>query len=634
MCGGDPGEKSRRRIDPRMNDEEIRLSVVHLLRAYFDKSADVDPLNDERVVDISHDHISALADIILYTSNPILYRELKEKTRNDAVTMLTNSALRFKLPESLMCMIAYRHSQTDIMNNEIVKIADDIVFTAKKNEEFYHKKRDGLLEWGRCPEEDIYNRYNNALINPNGIEGWVPAVIEYQDIWIKRDQFDMYPGRWDRDDSKVDAFAVYLHGNHNNHLSRYVTRDLLKKPPSFYGIPWIINENENDENDWIKVKLTQQRTWIYYDLQRLSILPKSSNPDSYIKVTLTASFPNSRACTFFAERNPQGSIFVDYPADIFSPRPLFIDEDAPAPPPPDFTRQIIVVGSINNRYLFHNTYDNDHENYEPLPTYIYWRMPYEISDERDRIFHFEDLLKIFDKSPFIDREKTFLSVLNQITRSEGDPHRGLWIIWNTEPLNNGPRKYILLSDLILIYNYASSNYEFIPNTNMIININECITQLLLDFDSISINATSMASTEARIESTLTTSERTEAQIRLALSEERALARSAARRRREAGIIDDEEEDTVIEPVYVRPRQRVRAHVPSINSKKLPMRIRDIIVADIISKGDECSITMEPLTAENLAITSCFHFFEKTAINKWISENHTCPQCRERTTLFA
>ena len=74
-----------------MNDEEIRLSVVHLLRAYFDKSPSVDPLNDERVVDISRDHISALADIILYTSNPIYYYELKDKTYNDAVAMLANS---------------------------------------------------------------------------------------------------------------------------------------------------------------------------------------------------------------------------------------------------------------------------------------------------------------------------------------------------------------------------------------------------------------------------------------------------------------------------------------------------------------------------------------------------------------
>jgi len=105
-------------------------------------------------------------------------------------------------------------------------------------------------------------------------------------------------------------------------------------------------------------------------------------------------------------------------------------------------------------------------------------------------------------------------------------------------------------------------------------------------------------------------------------------------RAEEAETEMEEEEEVIEPIPVPLANPINKIIKKSEELVLCKRIRDIIVADIISKGEECSITMEPLTAENLAITSCFHFFEKTAIGKWICEHHTCPQCRERATVFA
>jgi hypothetical protein len=67
--------------------------------------------------------------------------------------------------------------------------------------------------------------------------------------------------------------------------------------------------------------------------------------------------------------------------------------------------------------------------------------------------------------------------------------------------------------------------------------------------------------------------------------------------------------------------------------KLPKHIRDTLVAECIEKKEICPISMEPLEATTIAITSCFHFFRKQSIEEWLKTNQTCPQCRETTSLI-
>jgi hypothetical protein len=67
--------------------------------------------------------------------------------------------------------------------------------------------------------------------------------------------------------------------------------------------------------------------------------------------------------------------------------------------------------------------------------------------------------------------------------------------------------------------------------------------------------------------------------------------------------------------------------------KLPKHIRDTLVAECIDKKEICPISMEPLDATEIAITSCFHFFSKQSIEEWLKTNQTCPQCRETTSLI-
>lgn len=64
---------------------------------------------------------------------------------------------------------------------------------------------------------------------------------------------------------------------------------------------------------------------------------------------------------------------------------------------------------------------------------------------------------------------------------------------------------------------------------------------------------------------------------------------------------------------------------------LPKYIADVLVKNAIEKEECCPITMETLSIESACITSCFHMFEKSAIETWLNDekNHSkCPVCKQ------
>ncbi len=66
-------------------------------------------------------------------------------------------------------------------------------------------------------------------------------------------------------------------------------------------------------------------------------------------------------------------------------------------------------------------------------------------------------------------------------------------------------------------------------------------------------------------------------------------------------------------------------------KPIPKYIADVLVKNAIEKEESCPITMETLTNDSTTITSCFHLFEKTAIETWLNDekNHSkCPVCKQ------
>jgi hypothetical protein len=70
----------------------------------------------------------------------------------------------------------------------------------------------------------------------------------------------------------------------------------------------------------------------------------------------------------------------------------------------------------------------------------------------------------------------------------------------------------------------------------------------------------------------------------------------------------------------------------LNLKPLPKRIAWLIAEDAGKNGDTCAITMEPISPVTAAVTTCFHCFDHEAIQTWMGNHNTCPQCRERCAV--
>ena len=68
-------------------------------------------------------------------------------------------------------------------------------------------------------------------------------------------------------------------------------------------------------------------------------------------------------------------------------------------------------------------------------------------------------------------------------------------------------------------------------------------------------------------------------------------------------------------------------------QKPQKRVADIVIANAVREGAACPITMDPIKADSAAcVAPCYHVFEKSAIEHWMSSHTTCPQCREACSL--
>jgi ankyrin repeat protein len=83
--------------------------------------------------------------------------------------------------------------------------------------------------------------------------------------------------------------------------------------------------------------------------------------------------------------------------------------------------------------------------------------------------------------------------------------------------------------------------------------------------------------------------------------------------------------------------------PRINLNKTENTILKVIKPNIeiintikqlyINKNELCPITYEPLTIETSSITSCYHAFDKNAIQDWFKTKNNCPVCREKCEIW-
>jgi hypothetical protein len=64
------------------------------------------------------------------------------------------------------------------------------------------------------------------------------------------------------------------------------------------------------------------------------------------------------------------------------------------------------------------------------------------------------------------------------------------------------------------------------------------------------------------------------------------------------------------------------------TRAIPTRIARMIATDAVEREEVCPITMETITMETCAVTSCFHVFERDSLAMWHTVHKTCPVCKQ------
>ena len=77
----------------------------------------------------------------------------------------------------------------------------------------------------------------------------------------------------------------------------------------------------------------------------------------------------------------------------------------------------------------------------------------------------------------------------------------------------------------------------------------------------------------------------------------------------------------------------RLDEPKLKVIKPNIEIINAIKELYINKKEMCPITYEPLKIETTSITSCYHLFNKDAIENWFKTKNTCPVCREKCEIW-
>lgn len=66
-----------------------------------------------------------------------------------------------------------------------------------------------------------------------------------------------------------------------------------------------------------------------------------------------------------------------------------------------------------------------------------------------------------------------------------------------------------------------------------------------------------------------------------------------------------------------------------SQSSLPKFVADLILRDAAAEGKLCPITMEPIEAtEAYTVTACYHAFNKEALQRWLRDHRTCPECNQ------
>ena len=96
------------------------------------------------------------------------------------------------------------------------------------------------------------------------------------------------------------------------------------------------------------------------------------------------------------------------------------------------------------------------------------------------------------------------------------------------------------------------------------------------------------------------------------------------------------EPQAYEPQAYEPQaSRPQAAIPQAASlPSLPIHVKNIIIADSISKNESCPITSIDIDRTNASVTSCGHVFTTEAISRWLatSVRKECPICKQKCSI--
>jgi hypothetical protein len=67
-------------------------------------------------------------------------------------------------------------------------------------------------------------------------------------------------------------------------------------------------------------------------------------------------------------------------------------------------------------------------------------------------------------------------------------------------------------------------------------------------------------------------------------------------------------------------------------EEIPKFVALALVRDAVQRDEVCPISMESITVNNSAVTSCYHVFEKESIQTWLKTKTSCPVCKMNCSL--
>ena len=255
--------------------EEEKMRVQPYIRDYF--------LNVP-----STEQAEIFTEMILYISNAQQYNWIYDRIYKIANEYLTNAQLRFNLQEREMGIIAYVHSNT--LADKAIQYAKDILLAAHQRYEYVENRplaegpRNGLIDT------------DFARGIPWNLDNWQPVIILEKDIYVRSYYLDNI------DVNRGDLLIVE---DVDEHLNHFIERRALRYSPT--------EEDLIDHpNDWVKVKLVEQRTWIFNGIG--GKYPFTPNTDNYIMVRKIFNDADTRI--LFADRSWSGTgtgMIANYP---------------------------------------------------------------------------------------------------------------------------------------------------------------------------------------------------------------------------------------------------------------------------------------------------------------------------------